>query len=54
MSRATVSEDGQLHGRPNGLQGSSRFAILGGRNALIMVPIGDTPHEPGDGWKRCC
>ena len=44
----SFGEDGQLHGRPNGSQGSSRLPSWAGVNALIVVPIGDTPHEPGD------
>ena len=44
-----VGADGLLHGRPNGSQGSSRLrSFAGGINALMIVPIGDERHEPGE------
>ncbi len=44
-----VGDDGRLHGRPNGPQGSSRLrSFAGGINALLIVPIGDDRHEPGE------
>jgi molybdenum cofactor synthesis domain-containing protein len=44
-----VGEDGRLHGRANGSQGSSRLAsFAGGINALLIVPIGTETHPSGE------
>jgi molybdenum cofactor synthesis domain-containing protein len=44
-----VGDDGRLHGRANGPQGSSRLmSFAGGINALLIVPIGNARHEPGE------
>ena len=43
-----VGEDCRLHGRGNGPQGSSRLRSFAGVNALLIVPIGEDRHEPGE------
>lgn len=47
--RVTVRwKDGRLIARSTGIQNSTRLLSLRGANALLIVPVGERVHEPGE------